>query len=266
MLEKGLVTAMRIRIAQVKIYPVKGDLDENHARLLRVLEGITPHSPDVVITPEGFLDGYVSTESYVTQETIARYAIDPTCSPYVSDVAAWAARHNAWVVFGCARLGTDGVYNTALIFNRAGKWVGTYDKVHCQTHDKKYLPGQSLPVFQADFGPFGVMICADRRWPETVRTLTLQGARVIFNPTYGMHDERNLHMMQTRSYESEVFIAFTHPAQALVTGPKGEIVLNEASENVSFAITEIDLAEVDTVRATPSAHLRDRRPDVYLMT
>ena len=48
-----------------------------------------------------------------------------------------------------------------------------------------------------------------------MRTLALKGARIIFNPTYGMHDR---HMMQTRSYESEVVIAFCHPAQSLVTG------------------------------------------------
>ena len=68
--------------------------------------------------------------------------------------------------------------------------VGSYDKTHCQNTDAKYLEGRSLPVFQSDFGTFGVMICADRRWPETVRTLAAKGARVIFNPTYGMHDAR----------------------------------------------------------------------------
>jgi N-carbamoylputrescine amidase len=141
--------------------------------------------------------------------------------------------------------------------------AGLYDKVHCQTHDQKYLPGQSLPVFQSDFGPFGVMICADRRWPETVRTLALKGARVIFNPTYGMHDERNLHMMQTRSYESEVFIAFTHPGQALVTGPKGQIVCNEVSPAKPFVLSQIDLSEVDQIRSAEHSHLQDRRPDVY---
>ena len=129
-------------------------------------------------------------------------------------------------------------------------------------HDVKYVPGQSLPVFDSDFGPFGVMICADRRWPETVRTLALKGARVIFNPTYGFHNEMNRRMMQTRSYESEVFIAFTHPAQSLVTDPTGEIVLDETSDAVNFAIVDIDLAQVVEVRAGPSAHLRDRRPDL----
>jgi predicted amidohydrolase len=196
------------------------------------------------------------------------YAIDPVASGYVADVAHWAAENRTWVVLGCTRQADvrsaqAGVYNTALIINRAGEVIGHYDKTHCQTHDHKFLPGESLPVFESDFGLFGVLICADRRWPEAVRTLAVKGARIIFNPTYGMHDERNLHMMQTRSYESETFIIFTHPGQALVTGPRGEIVSNVVTNDSTFAIIEIDLAEVDRVRAGPSAHLRDRRVDLY---
>lgn len=254
---------MTIRIAQVRVYPVKGDLEANHQALMDVLGEIAPHQPDVVITPEGFLDGYVSTEEWVTRDNILEYAIDPQASPYAQSVASWAGRNDVWVVLGCTRRAPEGAYNTALIYDRAGTLVGWYDKTHIQTHDYKYVPGQALPVFDSDFGAFGVMICADRRWPETVRTLALKGVRVIFNPTYGMHNERNLHMMQTRSYESEVFIAFTHPGQALVTGPRGEVVCNEEREDVRFVVTEVDLSEVDGVRTGPSAHLRDRRADLY---
>lgn len=256
---------MILRLAQVKVYPTKGALEENHRRLMAVLAEIAPHRPDVVITPEGFLDGYVATESWVTKDALPRYAIDPAHSPYVDAAAAWAAEQESWLILGCARRTREGVYNTALLLNRNGDLVGMYDKVHCQTHDQKYVAGHRLPVFDSDFGLFGVMICADRRWPETVRTLALKGARIIFNPTYGMHDERNLHMMQTRSYESEVFIAFTHPGQALVTGPRGEIVCNQESDAVAFAISEINLNLVDQVRSGPSAHLRDRRPEVYTL-
>jgi predicted amidohydrolase len=96
-----------------------------------------------------------------------------------------------------------------------------------------------------------------------VRTLALKGARIIFNPTYGMHDERNLHMMQTRSYESEVFIAFTHPQQSLVTDPKGNIIINDEDETNQVCLSDIDLAIVDQVRAGESAQLTDRRADVY---
>ncbi|GAF67210.1 unnamed protein product, partial [marine sediment metagenome] len=151
----------------------------------------------------------------------------------------------------------------ALIYDRAGELAGAYDKTHLQSHDEKYLPGDDLPVFDSDFGPFGVMICADRRWPETVRTLALKGARIIFNPTFGMHDERNLCMMRTRSFESEAFIAFTHPQQALVTGPKGQVVANQVGGNITYAVCEVDLSEADAVRAAPTAHLRGRRPDIY---
>ncbi len=254
---------MTLRIAQIKVYPAKGELAANFRLLMNVLDEIAPYTPDVVVTPEGFLDGYVATEPYVTRETLANYAIDPVTSPYVKQVAAWAGTCRAWVILGCARRAPDGIYNSALILDRVGALVGAYDKAHCQTHDQKYTPGRSLPVFGSDFGPFGVMICADRRWPETVRTLALKGARIIFNPTFGMHDERNLHMMQTRSYESEVYIAFTHPAQALITGPRGEIVANVEAEDARYAITDVALERVDEVRAGPSAHLRDRRPDVY---
>ena len=254
---------MPLRIAQVKVVPEKGALAANHRRLMGLLDRVAADYPDVVVTPEGFLDGYVSTEDTVTAATIAEYAIDPADSPYVRDVAHWAAARQSWVVFGCARRTSAGIYNSALILNREGVLAGVYDKTHLQTHDLKYAPGAALPVFSSDFGTFGVMICADRRWPETVRTLALRGARVIFNPTYGMHDERNLCMMRTRSFESEVFIAFTHPQQALVTGPRGEVLTNVEDPAREYVVTVIDPDEADRVRARASAHLKDRRPEIY---
>jgi hypothetical protein len=79
-----------------------------------------------------------------------------------------------------------------------------------------------------------------------------------------MHDEMNLCMMRTRSYESELFIAFPHPVQSLVTGPRGNVVCNSRAGNDDFAIVQVDLSEKDTVRSGASAHLRDRRPGAYL--
>jgi omega-amidase len=253
----------RIRIAQIRIVPEKGNLAGNHEKLMSVLGDVAREGVDVAVTPECFLDGYISTEDSVTGDNIKDYAIDPLKSSYVDDVSAWARENAAWVVFGCTRLSPEGVYNTAILLDRKGDLSGFYDKTHCQTHDKKYVPGQKLAVFDSDFGPFGVLICADRRWPETVRSLALQGARVVFNPTYGMHDEKNLRMMQTRSYESEIFIAFTHPLQSLLVDPTGEIICNDTRADVGFSSTEIDLSQIDEVRAGDSAHLKDRRPELY---
>lgn len=245
--------------------PEKGNLQENFQALTSVLEELEDESFDVLVTPECFLDGYVVTENSVSAAALVNYAIDPHHSSYVRALAAWAGRRGVWVIFGCTRRASEGSYNTALIIDREGTLVDSYDKTHLLTHDVKYAVGRRLPVFPSDFGAFGVMICADRRWPETVRTLALKGARVIFNPTYGMHDERNLCMMRTRSYESEVAIAFTHPLQSLVTGANGEVLCNEVGLSTTYSVTEIDLTQVDARRDIASrSHLTTRRTDLYV--
>ncbi len=70
-------------------------------------------------------------------------------------------------------------------------------------------------------------------------------------------------ILRVRSYESEVFIAFTHPVESLITGPQGQIVRQETSAAARWIVTEVDLAEVDAARAAASAHLRDRRRELY---
>jgi predicted amidohydrolase len=250
----------KIRVAQIKVYPDKGKMEVNHRRLNNILKDIEKEAVDVVVTPEGFLDGYVSTEKSVKKEDMIGYAIDPQTSDYSRSVSRWARQNKAWVIYGCTRKAADGVFNTALIYNRRGLLVGKYDKLHLQTHDHKYTPGKHLHVYESDFGLFGVMICADRRWPETPRTLTLQGARVIFNPTYGMHGELNLCMMRTRSYENGIYIVFTHPGQSLITNHRGAVVCNNEDKNKTYTVTEIDLSRAP---ANKGGHIVDRRPDVY---
>ena len=253
-----------IRIAQVKIVPEKGKLRENFARLMTVLAQAAKHRPDVVVTCEGYLDGYASLMKGMTAKGMLRYAIDPVRSPYAKAVSRWARENRAWVVFGCTRRSGGRASNSALVFNREGRLAGIYDKAHLQGHDLVYAPGRKIGVFESDFGPFGVMICADRRWPETVRTLALKGARVIFNPTYGMHCDMNLAMMRTRSFESEVVIAFTHPKQALVTDARGAIITHSTDGRRRLVLTGVDLSQVDRIRSGRHTHLKDRRTDLYV--
>ena len=259
--KKTTAEKSKISVAQIKVYPEKRAIATNHRKLMEVLKNVAEAGKvDVVVTPEGFLDGYVSTEKSVTKADMNDYAIDPLTSEYTLAASAWAKRNNTWLIYGCSRKGETGIFNTALIYNRSGVLIGMYDKLHLQGHDHKYTPGRHLNVYPSDFGPFGVMICADRRWPETARTLTLKGARVIFNPTYGMHGELNLCMMRTRSYENGIYIIFTHPGQSLITGPKGNVVCNYQDKEGTYVVTEIDLSKAP---ANTGGHIANRRPDVY---
>ena len=252
-----------MRVCLLKILPEKRNLDGNMDKLLSVVEGITESDVDVFITPEGYLDGYMSTEEGMNREAIAQYGVADYQNPFLEQIANLARQRKAWFVFGCIHNSRKGPRNAAFLFDRKGDIAGVYYKTHLQRHDLMYVPGDELPVYESDFGPFGVMICADRRWPETVRTLALKGAKIIFNPTFGMHDERNRRMMRTRSYESEITICFCHPQESLITGPNGEIEAHMVSNRDGFLVHDVDLSAVDEARERAGAHLKDRMPDLY---
>jgi len=254
---------MKITVAQVKIVPEKKKMSFNHDRLMKVLEQIASFKPTVTVTGECFLDGYVVTEGGITRETLMEYAIDPEKSRYTKAISDWSRSTGSWTIYGCTRATDKGPCNSALVYNTSGEYLGAYDKVQCQSHDQTFVAGQSLPAWDSEFGLFGIVICADRRWPETVRTLALKGARVIFNPTYGMHDDLNLHMMETRAFENEVFMVFTHPVQSIITDPYGRVLVNNSDDTTTYTITEIDLEDVDRARSRSMSHLKDCRPEIY---
>jgi predicted amidohydrolase len=170
---------MGIKIAQIKFIPEKGHLDSNYIELMRVMSDIIKdNNIDIIVMPECFLDGYIASEPYITKEDMVKYAIEPDTSQYVNYISVWAKNNNCWIIFGCSRKGIDGIYNSALVFNRMGQITGIFDKCHLQDHDLKFAPGNNLGVFDSDFGKFGIMICADRRWPETVVNAGVKVRRV----------------------------------------------------------------------------------------
>ncbi|MCH7989841.1 MAG: carbon-nitrogen hydrolase family protein, partial [Planctomycetes bacterium] len=129
--------------------------------------------------------------------------------------------------------------------------------------DLQYAPGQSLPVWPTPWGKVGMMICADRRWPETVRTLRLKGARLILNPTYGFHNDLNEAIMRTRAYENQCFIAFTHPKQSLVTDPRGSVLAKQDARDDEAGQPRVLVCDVNLSYAKDDNHLKDRRPEIY---
>ncbi len=79
------------------------------------------------------------------------------------------------------------VFNTAPLFDRAGRLVGTYSKTHLYEPelDDGASPGTELPVFQTDFGKLGIMICYDSWFPEVTRLLAYKGAELVVLPNAG---------------------------------------------------------------------------------
>jgi len=246
-----------VRVGLIKAVPKKWNLEHNW-RLFETLGGrAVREGARMVCTPECFLDGYVAPDTeHVTAERLGEVAQSPG-GPYLEKACEFASAGRVYVVFGFTEAAGSGCYNAAALISDTGNIIGVYRKTHLLDHDEVYLPGGDLPVFDTPIGRIGIMICADRRWPETARTLKIRGAELIMNPTYGMHHLDNEWWMRTRSYENELFICFAHPEVSLVTGPDGELAAKLDSNVPDVLVHDVDLARVgDTM-------FSKRRGDIY---
>jgi predicted amidohydrolase len=238
-------------------------LDANLKVFLAGVGMAVEQKAELLVTPECWLDGYASLDKQSTPERLREIAQDLDTSPYLAEVAQAAKKHGLVICFGFTSLENGHVYNAAGLWDGQGNRVGVYHKTHLQEHDLQYAPGQGLPVWPTPWGKVGMMICADRRWPETVRTLRLKGARLILNPTLGMRNDLNEAMMRTRSYENQCFIAFAHAKQSMVTAPDGRVLAKADAAEVESSQPRVLICDIDLSHATADNHLRDRRPEIY---
>ncbi len=251
-------TPKKVRLGLFTAMPVKWDLDRNWQTFERTFLAHANEGIDVVVTPECFLDGYAVSAKDWTPEHFAQIAQDVATSPYTAHVRALAQKYKTAILFGYTEKAGSRFYNCALMVDRNGRIVGHYHKTHLQNQDLRFSPGEDLPVFDMAWGKTGVLICADRRWPETARVLRLKGAEITLIPSYGMWHLENEWWMRTRSYENENFVAFVHPNVAFVADPQGQIVAKLQSNVPGMLVCDVDLSQV-----TDTNHIKDRRPELY---
>jgi predicted amidohydrolase len=104
-------------------------------------------------------------------------------------VLAEAARSARTALLGGAIVSTDGVrHNTALLFDRDGRLLHSYRKVHLPSEegfweDRHYQPGNEPPRVVRDLGlPLGIQICSDTNRPVGAHLLAAAGAQALCIP------------------------------------------------------------------------------------
>lgn len=98
---------------------------------------------------------------------------------------------------------TDRLTNSALLFDREGKLVGRYDKVHLYAPELNrdgVTPGDRVPVFRTDFGRVGFMTCYDSWFTDVAELVALQGADLLLFPNLGYDRE----LMHARSLDNRI--------------------------------------------------------------
>jgi predicted amidohydrolase len=111
--------------------------------------------------------------------------------------------------------------NTLCLFDRFGKKVLTYAKVHTCDFDDERLLTAGDDFFVADLDTaqglvkVGAMICYDREFPESARILMLKGAELILVPNACPMEINRISQLRARAFENMLGIA-------TVNYPKGQ--------------------------------------------
>jgi len=250
----------RFLMAAISVEPQAWDKASNYQKLERFAREAAAKGARLIVTPEGFLEGYVGNENKNPEVTAERYAAiaEPLDGPYVKRVRALARELEVHLMLGFAEKRDGKIFNSAVLFDPSGEVALHYSKSHT-AHDEPFnTKGTAFPVAKTGLGRLGALICYDRRLPETARVLAIGGAQLILVPAWGSYTELNDALMRTRAFENGVWVAFVHPHRVLLIDPRGKVVAQNSTEDDEVVIGEIVLDE--RVGAGP---VRDRRPEIY---
>jgi omega-amidase len=223
---------------------------------------------DLALFPELWYSGY-------DLEKWPRYAA-PLGEGLFARVSA-LARENHLALGGSMLELRDGrPYNTFVLFDAEGQSRAVYRKLHLfgPLGEGKWLqPGDSSTLLAGEWGPVGLSICYDLRFPELARRYALQGARLWLVPA--QRPARRIRHWQTllraRAIENQMFVVGvdavgpsggeTFGGLSAVIEPWGEPVAEAGASEVLLTV-EIDLDQADEARRRFPV-LQDRRPEVY---
>jgi predicted amidohydrolase len=251
---------LELTIAMMRVMPKPWDKAHNFALLQEYAQDAAQQGASLVMTCEGFLDGYVSNPSYVPDVTRERLldVAEPLDGPWLKKIATLADQLEVHIAVGFAERRGEQALNSMVLFDPGGQTALHYSKMHTKGEPFTAM-GDALPVATTGLGKVGALICYDRHFPEVPRILALKGAEILLIPAYGNDSERNEALLRTRAWENSVWIFYVRQNQALAINPSGKIVARDKGSGDELVIIRVALGEE---RGSGSIHAR-RSPEVY---
>ncbi|MBG7605803.1 MAG: N-carbamoyl-D-amino-acid hydrolase [Actinobacteria bacterium] len=195
--------------------------------------------------------------------------------------------------------GTHHRWNVQSLVDKAGSIVATFKKVHIPGHElnEPGRPFQHLERYYFEPSPegfgvwdafdarVGMMICNDRRWPESYLLMGLQGVELILcgyntplhyapdpsqDPLQGFHNQL---VMSSGAYQNGSFVVGVAKggveegvdslAESSIFGPSGELLARAETNGDELIVAECDLDWCAQYKETLFDFARYRRPELY---
>lgn len=277
---------MRVEIAVVQMDCILGDKSANVSHIEELArcasaEWEREHGGDrtdrLIVFPE------CATTGYFVGEAAAGLA-EPAGGATNAQLAAIAADVDAFLAVGVIESDGDQVYDSLALFSPTDGLLASYRKVHLFAGEKAvFAVGDEPCVVDTPFGRVALTICYDLMFPEYIRGLVLDGARLIINGTdwitdawqseQGWSGENVRALCQTRGLENGVHVVmadrtgeeagFTSLGHSTISSPTGAVLACvEDGEGIGYGAAHDPTAELDRWRSYAS-YLQDRRPHLY---
>jgi predicted amidohydrolase len=273
------------------------DLDFDLQRITSLIEQARRAGVGLLVLPDAALGGYIEDLRRPDPDDLPpALAAD---DPLIAKICALAAE--MVVCFGFCEQGAEsdaagaaapGVpaslprFNSAVCVSGDGI-LGKHRKVHQPAGESlAYAPGSAFSAFDTPVGRLGLLIDYDKTFPESARSLALDGAEIlaclsawptnISNRAARMSQDPQSRLFdlydRSRAAENQVVLASSNQTgslgglrflgQAKVVGPGGDVLARTwAKAGLACATLDVD-AEIALARRTLD-HLSERKPESY---
>lgn len=234
------VAPARLRVAAVSFVPVKLALEQNAARLEKLVREAAAGGAKLIVAPEGALDGYAINQVLALQTPLEqlRDAAIPIDHPIIQRFQALAKSVEACLVFGFSERIGDDLYNTAVFIDHTGAIRGKYHKMQFA---EGYHPswwfnrlGSRSRAFDTPFGRCGVLICNDRWNADLAKIPTLDGAQFLVIPSYGSNSVAQDEAVIGRARETGLPIVEANVGVTLIVCDGEPVALKRAPETITY--------------------------------
>jgi predicted amidohydrolase len=254
------------------------DMAENLATAADLVREARSQGADLIALPENVA------LMTVKGSEIRAGARAPEDHPALAAFRTLARETGAWLLAGSIGIKAAGgkVANRSYLLNSQGEIVGFYDKIHMFDVDlasgqrfresEGFQAGARACVYDTPWGPIGMSICYDLRFPQLYGALAQGGASFLAVPAAFMHETGKAHwhiLLRARAIETGSYViapcmwgehgggrrTYGH---SLIVDPWGE-VLADGGEGVGVVTADIDPQRVARARAQIPT-LRHGRP------
>ena len=295
-----------LTVAAAQMGPVQRDDSRESVveRLLVMLRDAHAHGVELVVFPElaltTFFPRWFVDDISEADHWYERSMPNAVTQPLFDE----AKRLGIGFCLGYALVETDADgsvrrWNVQTLVERDGSIVATYKKTHIPGHEhhepdrpfqhaERYYfepSPEGFGVWRAFGGLMGMMICNDRRWPESYRVMGLQGVEMILcgynTPIHYVPDPsqdilqgfHNSLVMQSGAYQNGTWVVGVAKGgveegvdslgQSAIIAPSGQIVAQAFTTGDELVIARCDLDWCSRYKGTLFDFDRYRRPEVY---